>query len=123
MSLDENNETLSVFKDALDQMMCVPGDWHAGLSMLQSIMNIFWDGFCRTIGINCLGWKRIQKDARSCYFQDSRLVVYVYEQLTALLMQSFASQEFATMKDLFKSNETDQRDANFMCYFASEFDQ
>jgi len=27
------------------------------------------------------------------------------------------------MKDLFKSNETDQRDANFMCYFASEFDQ
>ena len=68
LSLDENNETASVFKDALDQMMCVPGDWHAGLSMLQSIMNIFWDGFCRTIGINCLGWKRIQKDARSCYF-------------------------------------------------------
>ena len=81
LSLDKSNDIASVFKEALDQIMCIPGDWHAGLSILQSIMKIIWDGFLRPIGINCLGWKRIQKDARSCYFQDSRLVMFVYEQL------------------------------------------
>ena len=77
--------------------MCVPGEWHARLSILQSIMNIFWDVFLQPIGIKCLGWKQIQKDARNCYFQDSRLVMYGYEQLSAALMQSFATKKLGEL--------------------------
>ena len=101
LTLNEHNETTSVFKDAIDQMMCVPGDWHAGLLMLQSIMNIFWDGFLQPIGMKCLGWKRIQKDARNYYFKDSRLVMYVCAQLSDVLMQSFTTKEVRRITNQF----------------------
>jgi hypothetical protein len=40
-------EELDTFVNALERLHVKPGDWHAGLTMLQSIMNTFWDGFLK----------------------------------------------------------------------------
>jgi len=45
LSLKESSDLATVFSSCLDKLMVIPGDWHARLSMLQSINNIFWDGF------------------------------------------------------------------------------
>jgi len=93
-------------------MKYLPSDWHAGLSILQSTMNIVLNGVLQPIGIKCLGWRRIQKDARNCYFQDSRLVMYIYQQLSAVLMQLFATQKLEELRILFQTDETDLTNAN-----------
>ena len=59
------------FIKAMDQLRVRPGDWHAGLTMLQSINNIFWDGLLQPIAKK-LGWNRVTQDCRDCYFQASR---------------------------------------------------
>ena len=64
------------------------GDWHAGLTMLQSIMTIFWDGLLEPLK-SLLSWKKIWKDARKCFYQGSRLVLFVYEELVSVLMHSY----------------------------------
>ena len=38
-----------------------------------------------------LGWKRIQHDVRSCYYQASRLVKFVHDELVCYLMHKFVS--------------------------------
>ena len=51
-------EELDIFVNALQRLHIKPGDWHAGLTMLQSIMNTFWDGFLQLL-IKKLGWNRV----------------------------------------------------------------
>ena len=99
---------------AFQKMMCVLGEWHAGLSMLQSIMNVFYDGFLQPM-LKCLKWGKVTKDVRNCYSQGSRLVLYVYEQLMAHPMQTFVSDKAQVLKESF-SSELDASDLNYVCY-------
>ena len=41
LSMKESSQQAEVFAKALKNVMAIPGDWHAGLNMLQSIMNVF----------------------------------------------------------------------------------
>ena len=65
--------------------MIIPGDWHAGLAMLQSIYTLFWTGFLEPIKEG-LGWKRISKDVRGCYYQACCLANFVLHELLRVLM-------------------------------------
>jgi len=58
LSLKESNDQADVFSKALSTVMTLPGDWHGRLTMLQSILHIFWDGFLEPIK-NALKWKMI----------------------------------------------------------------
>ena len=68
---------------ALEAVIELPGDWHAGLSMLQSIYSLYYVGFLNQIQ-SLLGWKRINQDVRGCYYQASRLVIFVHDELMRL---------------------------------------
>ena len=54
----ELSAQLDVFEKALDRVMDLPGDWHAGLSMLNSIYLLFYESLLESIQ-NALEWKRI----------------------------------------------------------------
>ena len=76
----EANLQADIFVKSLSVVMEIPGDWHASMSMLTSIHNLYYDGF-----LDCfqelLKWKRIHKDVRSCYFQAMRLTTFVHDEL------------------------------------------
>ena len=95
--------------------MILLGDWHAGLSMLQSINNIFWDGHLQPF-VMAMKWKILQKDARGCYYQASRLVLFVYQQMTRLLCQSFVSDQLELLQSKFDEEHTNDSMANFVCF-------
>ena len=59
---------LDMLVNTMKKMIVKPGDWHAGLTMLQSIMTTFWDSFLEPL-VRKLGWKRVRQDCRDCYFQ------------------------------------------------------
>ena len=51
--------------------MELPGDWHAVLNMAQSISNVCYVAFIDQFQ-ELLGWKRVNKDVSSCYYQATR---------------------------------------------------
>ena len=120
LSLKESNDQANVFSKALSTVMTLPGDWHGSLTMVQSILNIFWDGFLEPIK-HALKWKRITKDARGCYFQASCLVMFVYHEITSLFMHTFVSEKIPQLKKDFKEQDTDCSDSNFICFVAKSF--
>ena len=44
-SMKEKFDQADTFIKTLKRIKIHPGDWHAGLTMLQAIMKIFWDTF------------------------------------------------------------------------------
>ena len=71
--------------------------------MLQLVMNTFWDAFLQPLVLR-LGWKRVQKDCRDCYFQSSRCVWHVYHELIKILMESFAPTNLDSLRIEFEAN-------------------
>ena len=71
--------------------MTFPGDWHAGLNMAQSVFNYCYTGFLGEFQ-SLLGWKRINKDVSSCYFQGSWLITFVHDELVRFLGHQFVSE-------------------------------
>ena len=86
----EANLQADIFVKSLSVVMEIPGDWHASMSMLTSIHNLYYDGF-----LDCfqelLKWKRIHKDVRSCYFQAMRLTTFVHDELMRFFIHQFVS--------------------------------
>ena len=113
---------LDTFVNTMKRLHVKPGDWYAGLTMLQSIMNTFWDGFLQPI-VKRLGWKRIRQDCRDCYFQASRCIRYVYHELIKILMEHYVSEKSADLQSDFESNNVDVSNANFYCYVGRRFGQ
>ena len=116
----ENNATAECFTKALRRLMIIPGDWHAGLSMLQSIYNIFWDAFFEPFKVKSK-WKNLGKDCAKNYFNCSKLVKMVYHELIGILMQTYVDGHCDNLRLVFSDEEDDLSDANFLCYFASSF--
>ena len=65
---------------ALSVVMALPGDWHTGLNIAQTIYNYCYTGFLEHFQ-ELLGWKRINKDVSSCYYQAKRLIAFVHDEL------------------------------------------
>ena len=90
LSFEETSIQAEIFLKAFDQVMFLPGDCHTGMNQLQSIYKLFWTDLLKPLRDH-LGWKRISKDVRQCYYQASRLVKYIYEVVSAYLLHAFLS--------------------------------
>ena len=69
-----------IFLKALSVVMTFPGDWHSGLNMAQTVFNYCYTGFLDEFQ-SLLQWKRINKEVSSCYFQATRLITFVHDEL------------------------------------------
>jgi hypothetical protein len=96
--------------------MFLPGDWHTGMNMLQSVYKVFWTDILSPMKI-FLGWKRIAKDIRGCYFQAAHLVRYIHNSMSTYLLRCFVS---ATFDDIINMMES-HKNANVLCYVASAY--
>ena len=121
---DEASHQLSVFDKALERVMDVPGDWHAGLSMLTSIVTLFFDVLLHPI-CKALKWKRFNRETNKCYFQSSRLVAVIHEVLLKVTYHRFISEKYEELKTEFEKLVLDadlaMGDDNFICYCANQF--
>ena len=109
-----------VFDKALAKLVVVPGDWHAGLTMLQSIFSIFGMGFLDLIR-QALGWTCINQDTRNYYYQGSWLTMFVQEQLNACLIHGSVSEKSVILRCKFLATEKNLSDANYVCFVSSAF--
>ena len=120
LSLKESSQQAEVFAKALKNVMTIPGDWHAGLTMLQSIMNVFWDGFIEPF-VKALKWKKVYKDCRNCYYRTSSVVLLVHNELIGHLMQTYVSEFGEPVRSKFENEEADKSPESYICYFAESF--
>ena len=112
LSLSDSGMQADVFVTVMKQVMTAPGDWHAGMNMLQSIYKLWYKCLlCKFQEM--LGWKRIQHDVRSCYYQASRLVKFVHDELVCYLMHMFVSDKDRSEECL--------SDKDAVCKLADEF--
>ena len=98
------NLQADVFLQAMSVVMEIPGDWHTSLNMLQSIYTLYYDGFLDGFQ-ELLKFKRIGKDIRSCYFQASRLVKLVHNELMRFFIHSYVSSRSESHADQSDSDE------------------
>ena len=59
-NLEESSILMDKFEEASNTIMTVPGDWHTGLNIAQSIFKCFWKPLLSPI-MDMLGWKRINE--------------------------------------------------------------
>ena len=102
-----------IFLESFQNIMFLPGDWHTGMNMLQSIYIVFWTNILSPIE-SFLGWKRISKDVRGCYFQAACLVRYIHNVLSTYLLRCFVSSIF---EDITKSMY-ERANADVLCNVA-----
>ena len=99
--------------ESFQNVMFLPGDWHTGMNMLQSIYKVFWtDILCPMKSF--LGWKCISKDVRGCYFQAARLVRYIHNVMSTYLLQCFVSWRCNGISESMKESAN----ANVLCNIA-----
>jgi len=94
-------------------MMFLPGDWHTGMNMLQSMYKVFWTDILSPMK-SFLGWKQISKDVHGCYFQAAHLVQCIHNVLSTYLLQCFYS---STYDEITKSM-TKNANAGVLCNIA-----
>lgn len=112
VAYDESSKMADDFMNALSRVMQLPGDWHAGLAMLQSIYTLFWDGLLKPFK-DVLQFKRITRDVRGCYFQASRLAGYLADEVMRAFVYEFAS--------TYDSKEDSMDEKTYICKFAMDF--
>ena len=59
-----------VFLEAMSCVRNLPVDWHTGLNLLTSMYNLYYVRFLDQFQ-DILGWNRINKEVRTCYFHAS----------------------------------------------------
>ncbi len=98
--------------------MFLPGDWHTGMYMLQSIYKVFWTDILSPIK-SFLGWKRISKDVRGCYFQAARLVRYIHNVFSTYLLRCFVSSTYDEISECM----IDNANTDVLCNLAMSYRQ
>jgi hypothetical protein len=61
LSFKESSIQAEIFLKAFSKVMFLPGNWHTGMNMLQSIYKLFWSDLLKPLK-DVLGWKRIAKN-------------------------------------------------------------
>jgi hypothetical protein len=93
LTFEESSMQAEIFLESFQNIMFLPGDWHTGMNMLQSIYIVFWTNILSPIK-SFLGWKRISKDVRGCYVQAACLVRYIHNVLSTYFLRCFVSSIF-----------------------------
>lgn len=118
LSFEESSMQAQIFLDAFNRVMFLPGDWHTGMNMLQSIFKVFWADILKPFR-DLLKWKRISNDVRGCYFQASRLVQYSNDVVTSYLIRLYISRYHDKYDDRLYHDEP----ADVLCGMAVDFDE
>jgi cupin superfamily acireductone dioxygenase involved in methionine salvage len=116
LSFEESSMQAQIFLNASNRVMFLPGDWHTGMNMLQSIYKIFWADILKPFR-DLLKWKRISNDVRGCYFQASQLVQYSNDVVSSYLIRLYISRYHEKYDDRMNDDET----ANVLCSMAVDF--
>ena len=88
------------------------------MNMLQSIFKVWYTPLLSKFQ-TLLGWKRIQADVRGCYYQASRLVNFVYDEMLRYLMHLFISDNMQKYKD--NMSDPLYSDSDTVCLIAKDF--
>jgi len=122
LTFDEASKQADIFMDAMSRVMQLPGDWHAGLAMLQAIYTLFYRGFLEPFK-EALEWKRIYDTVSGCYFQACRLADIVADELYRVFLYEFCSKfESYDTSNMMSESESESRE-EYMCRFAMEFNK
>ena len=105
-----------IFIELLRNVIFLPGDWHTGMNMLQSVYKVFWTDILSPMKL-FLGRKWIAKDICGCYFQAARLVRYIHNSMSTYLLRCFVSATFDDITNMMESH----KNANVLCYVASAY--
>jgi hypothetical protein len=116
LTFEESSMQAEIFLESFWNIMFLPGDWHTGMNMLQSVYKVFWADILGPMKL-FLGWKRIAQDVRGCYFQAVQLVRYIHNSLSTYLLLCFVSATFDNITDTMESHQH----ADIICYFASAY--
>ena len=100
--------------------MALPGDWHTGLNASQSIFKIFYKPLLHPLQ-DLLGWKRINEAVSRCYYQATRLIKFVNEELHRFLMQQFVASRWERFKAMFQNDTISNNDV--YCKISHEYQQ
>eukprot|EP00956_Cyclotella_meneghiniana_P024622 scaffold49684_cov59-Cyclotella_meneghiniana.AAC.1 len=123
----ELNHQLQVFDKVLSRVMDIPGDWHAGLSMLQAIITLFYDSLLYPVIHDMLGWKRFNRETNKCYYVSARAVILLKNVLYRVSFERFIAESHKELKTMFDSlvdnGDMEIGDANFVCFCAEQFQQ
>jgi hypothetical protein len=104
LSFKESSLQAEIFIEAFDHVMLLPGDWHMGMNMLQSIYKLFWTDLLEPFH-DLLWWQQISKDIRGCYFQASRLVQYANDVIYSYLICLYILKYYGDYKDMMNTDE------------------
>jgi hypothetical protein len=116
LSFEESSIQAQIFLEALNNVMFMPGDWHAGMNMLQSLHKLFWTNLLKPLR-DILGWKRIAKDVRSCYYQALQLVKYTNNVRSYFLIRAFQLHHYESYEDRMRDDNT----GDLLCSIVVEF--
>ncbi len=114
ISVTQSSNMLQVFLDGLAQVMIIPGDWHAGMAMLQAIYTLWWP--LLSVFKDHLGWKRVQQDVRGCYWTANRLLEFVADELMRVLLFEFVSEHINNIDEV-----EDGKEDEYICRVVKQF--
>ena len=120
VNLSDAGAQCDEFENALKTVQSMPGDWHTGLNMLQSIFKPFYNTLLDPIK-DLLKWKRVNDEVKGCYYQASRLVKLTNEELHRFMMQRFVSAHWYLYEELFEDRATSNFDV--FCSISHEYQQ
>ena len=106
ISYSAANVQPEVFLKALEVVMDLPGDWHTGLNMAQTIYSYCYVGFLDQFQ-ELLGWKRVNKEVSQCYFQATRLIAFVHDELNCLFAHQYVAERAETETGTDKDDDAD----------------
>lgn len=87
-----------VFLEALSVIMQMLGDWHTELNMAQSVYNYCYVGLLDQFQ-ELLDWKRISKDVSKNYYQATRLIPFVHDEMIWFFAHQFISKRMQSDQD------------------------
>lgn len=82
--------TSDVFCNVMNRLHICTGDWHASMCMLQSVPNVFRNGFLKHFKY-ALKWQHCGDDVMNTYSNNCKLTHIVYEVCSSYLFHSFIS--------------------------------
>ena len=124
VTLEDESLQMEVFIEVFSTIiMMVPGDWHTGLNMLQSIYSIFWNVLLEPLK-DILKIGRVSKDVRNCYYQASKLVQWANVECNRYLTHNFAAAKAPAYAQLIESeSEGKNSHAKALGQYAIDFDK
>ena len=125
LSLDEQAMNTETYIELIERTYFGAGDWHAGMNMMQTINKIYWDVLIDPVR-EMLGWQRVTKDCRACYYQCSKLTLFLNSYVYRYLWHRFVSDHWPKYKAVLTENNHEnvitQIAVDFRSYIVDGYD-